>query len=347
MIAIRFPAYRNAATRYISTLGIANAYDSGQHPQMKLRQLQYVHEVVRNGLSVSRAARALHTSQPGISQQIRVLEEELRIPLFARDKNRLVSLTPNGEIIVGYIAAVLTNIQNIQQLAESRTREAMEELAIVTTHTQARYILPEILRAFAASHPHVRISVRHCNVIEVIPEMAKGDADIGLCPIDDNSCNDILVFPCREYRRILVTQVGHPLLAQNPLTLEAIGAYPLVMYEQSVPTRQQFIDVFARAGVAPRVALNAINSDVIKACVESGLGIAIVPEFVYSRERDTGLRAMDTGNLFPPAYTKIAVHKKRPLRSHMVDFIQLLAPGWNKDRIDDELRPGLDNVLVT
>jgi LysR family cys regulon transcriptional activator len=306
---------------------------------MKLRQLQYVHEVVRNGLSVSRAARALHTSQPGVSQQIRALEEELRLELFSRDRNRLVGLTPSGEIIVGHIATVLTNIHHIQQLAESRTREAMEELSIVTTHTQARYILPDVLKAFSASHPHVRISVRHCNVIEVITEMSRGDADIGLCPIDDGSFQDVFVFNCHDYRRILVAPPGHPLLGHTELDLKDIAAYPLVMYEQSVPTRQQFIDVFARAGITPNVALNAINSDVIKACVESGLGIAIVPEFVYSRERDSGLRAMDTGNLFPPAHTKIAVHRKRPLRSHMVDFIQLLAPDWNRARIEAGLHP--------
>lgn len=306
---------------------------------MKLRQLQYVHEVVRNGLSVSRAARALHTSQPGVSQQIRALEQELRMELFTRDRNRLVSLTPGGEIIVGYIATVLTNIHNIQQLSESRTREAMEELTIVTTHTQARYVLPDILKAFAASHPHVSISVRHCNVIEVIPEMSKGDADIGLCPIDDGSFPDVAVFPCREYRRILVTPAGHPLLGQASPTLETIGAHPLIMYEQSVPTRQQFIDVFARAGITPNVVLNAINSDVIKACVESGLGIAIIPEFVYSRERDTGLRSIDTGPLFPPAYTKIVLNRKRPLRSHMIEFIQSLAPGLARERIEHQLRP--------
>ena len=305
---------------------------------MKLRQLQYVHEIVRNGLSVSKAARILHTSQPGVSQQVRALEEELRMDIFVRDRNRLVALTPGGETLLGYIAAVVTNVHNIQSLAESRKRAALEELAIVTTHTQARYILPDILKAFATSHPHVRISVRHCPVNDVINEIARGEADIALCPVDNDTASDVLVFTCREFRRVLVVPRGHPLIGEKRLTLEKIGAWPQVMYDQSIVTRRQFTDLFARAGITPHVVLNAINSDVIKACVESGLGIAVVPEFVYSRERDTGLRALDTGDLFPPAFTKIALHRKRPLRAHMVDFIQAVAPDWDRERIEKALR---------
>jgi DNA-binding transcriptional LysR family regulator len=182
------------------------------------------------------------------------------------------------------------------------------------------------------------LSVRHCSVEDVITVLARGNADIALTPTEGEESKDVFVFNCREFKRIVVVPGGHPLLGAQTLALEDIARYPLVMYEQSIPTRQQYLDIFTEAGITPTVVLNAINSDVIKACVESGLGIAILPGFVFSPERDTGLRALNAGHLFPPAYVKIAVHRKRPLRSHMLDFIQLLAPEWTRDRLERCLR---------
>lgn len=300
---------------------------------MKLRQLQYVHEVVRNGLSVSNAARILCTSQPGISHQIRALEDELGIDIFVRDKSRLVALTANGEIILNYIADILADVSKIAQIAESTTREADEQLTIVTTHTQARYILPEILSEFSRTHPHVRLSVQHCNVGEVQAAFLEGEADLAVTPLELEALPELQVIDCREYERVVVVPRDHPLLEVKKIRLEDIAAYPLVMYEQSVPTRNQYLDIFLASGIRPRVLLNAINSDVIKACVESGLGIAILPAFVYSPERDPALKAIPIGDYFPPAYTKIILSRKRPLHRHMVDFVRLLSPDWNAETL--------------
>lgn len=305
---------------------------------MKFRQLQYVHRVVQHGLNISKAAQSLYTSQPGISQQIRALEEELSVDIFTREKNRLTALTPTGRLIVEQISTILSAMQNIEQFARSAAEVANEELKIVATYTQALYILPDALKTFSATHPHVSLSVKQCGLDELFEAVQSGEADLALTPIVKPEMRDIFVIRCREFNRVVVAPPGHPLLALDRLRIEDVARYPLVMYEQSIPTRKQYFDAFAAAGVTPNVVLNAINADVIKACVEKGLGVAILPSFVFSPERDKGLRAMDATGLFEPAFANIAIHRKRALRRNVFSFIHLLAPDWTRDSLEREMR---------
>jgi LysR family transcriptional regulator, cys regulon transcriptional activator len=276
-------------------------------------------------MNVSNAAKTRHTSQPGMSHQIRALEEELQVDLFVRDKSRLVSLTATGELVLGYIESILANVDSIRQIAQSATRKADEDFTIVTTHTQARYVLPDVLRAFAASQPGIRLSVRHCGIEEVLPTLTR-EADIAVVPVATAPPANVVIVECKRYARIVIVPAGHPLEGHHDVTLESLAAEPLVMYEQSVPTRSQLLSIFQSRGLEPKVVLNVINSDVMKACVENGMGIAVVPEFVYSPERDTRLRALRVGHLFPPAFTLLALRRNRPLTPAVMKVAQLLAP---------------------
>ncbi|MES2986394.1 MAG: LysR substrate-binding domain-containing protein [Pseudomonadota bacterium] len=307
---------------------------------MKFRQLQYVHRVVQSGLNISKAAESLNTSQPGISQQIQALERELSVDIFTREKNRLTALTDAGSLIVDQISTILLAIQNIEQFARSAKNLANEDLSIVATYTQALYILPDALKKYSASHPNVGLSVKQCGLGELFEALRSGEADLALTPIetvDERDMRDIFMIKCREFSRVIVVPPEHPLLSLERVTIEDVAQYPLVMYEQSIPTRQQYFDAFAAADLTPNIVLNAINADVIKMCVEKGLGVAILPSFVFSPERDSNLRAIDASGLFKPAFANVAIHRKRTPRRNVFDFIQLLAPGWTRDRLEREL----------
>lgn len=302
---------------------------------MNLQQLRYVCEVAGNGLSVSQAARALHTSQPGVSQQIRLLEEELGLSIFTREKNRLSGLTEHGEVVVERLRSALAEIDNASAYAKTLRNDVRQELTIITSHTQARYVLPKVLEAFAKLHPTVRVDVRQGNATEIVSALASHSDAIGLIAGEVPATREILILPYSQYRRIVVVPVGHALLQHKSPTLKQVGEYPLVSYEHTISARQVIIEAFAKIGVTPRVILSAIDADVIKACVERGLGIAVLPEIAFDAKRDSTLRALNTKDLFPLSSATMAIHRKRMLRPYEYDFIQLLGPQWTRRKIEN------------
>ena len=302
---------------------------------MNLQQLRYVREVATNGLSVSRAAKSLHTSQPGVSQQIRLLEEELGVNIFTREKNRLSGLTAHGQMIVDRLNSALLDIDYVQAYAKSLRADGKKELTIITSHTQARYVLPKVLEAFSRQHPDVRVDVKHGTAPEIMALLlARVDA-IGIIAGEMPVTRDVLALPYSKYRRVVVVPKQHALLQHKQPTLKLIAQYPLITYEHSISARQVIIDAFRRVGVTPHVILSAIDADVIKACVERGLGIAVLPEIAFDRKRDTTLRALNSGDLFPPSTATIAIHRKRLLRPYEFDFIQMLAPQFTRRKIEN------------
>lgn len=301
---------------------------------MNLRQLEYVREVAANGLSVSKAAKALHTSQPGVSQQIRLLERELGITLFNREKNRLSGLTAHGQMIVERLGAALADIDYVQAYAKSLRTEGQNELTIITSHTQARYVLPKVLEAFSKRHPHVRVDVRHGSASDIMALLLSRVDAIGIIAGEMPVTKDILALPYSKYHRVVVVPKGHALLRHRRPTLQQIAQYPLITYEHTISARQVITNAFGKVNATPHVILSAIDADVIKACVERGLGIAVLPEIAFDRERDTGLRALGRVDLFPPSTATIAIHRKRLLRPHEVDFIGMLAPQFTLGRIE-------------
>ena len=304
---------------------------------MNLQQLRYVREVATNGLSVASAAKALHTSQPGVSQQIRLLEAELGARIFAREKNRLIGLTAEGQVIVERLGAALADIDYVHAYAKARRAKGKEEMAVITSHTQARYVLPKVLEAFSKLHAAVQVDVRHGSSAEIIAALVSRVNAIGIIPGEVAFPKAVLALPYAKYRRIVVVPKGHPLLLQKKPTLKVIAQYPLVTYEQSISARQVIIDSFGKGGGSPQVIISAIDADVIKACVERKLGIAVLPEIAFDAAHDSNLRALHTGDLFPPSLATIVIHRKRLLHPCEYDFIQLLAPQWTRRKIENLL----------
>lgn len=302
---------------------------------MNLQQLRYIREVATNGLSVSRAARSLHTSQPGVSQQIRLLEEELGANIFTREKNRLSGLTAHGRMIVERLNSALLDIDYVQAYAKSLRSGGRKELTIITSHTQARYVLPKVLAAFSKLHPGVRVDVKHGSAAEIMASLLSRADAIGIIAGEMPVTKDILALPYSKYRRVVVVPEHHALLKYKQPTLKLIAQYPLITYEHSISARQVITDAFRKVGATPHVILSAIDADVIKACVERGLGIAVLPEIAFDRKRDKTLRALNSGDLFPPSTATIALHRKRLLGPYEYDFIQMLGPQFTRKKIEN------------
>ena len=302
---------------------------------MNLQQLRYVREVAGNGLSVSKAAKSLHTSQPGVSQQIRFLEEELGINIFVREKNRLSGLTPHGEAVLERLSSALSELDYVRAYAQALRKDGKKELTIITSHTQARYVLPTVLEAFSRQHPSVRVEVRQGGAAEIIAALASRSDTIGIIAGEMPVTKDVLALPYSTYRRIVVVPKRHALLKYKRPSLTQIAQHPLITYEHSISARQVIADAFAKVGVTPQVILSAIDADVIKACVERGLGIAVLPEIAFDPQRDSNLRALKSTDLFPVSAATIAIHRKRLLRPYEFDFIQVLAPQWTRRKIEN------------
>jgi LysR family cys regulon transcriptional activator len=286
---------------------------------VNLQQLRYLRAVVASGFCVSRAAQTMHTSQPGVSQQIRLLEEELGTEIFVRDKSRLSGLTRHGQVIMDRLHSALAEIDYIKSYAKSIRAETPNELLIVTSHTQARYTLPRVLEAFAKLYPKVRVDVRHGGPADIVEALRTRLEAIGI--LSSNVPAD-----------------GHPLLRQSSPTLHDIAQWPLITYEHSVGARQAIFDTFEAAGAAPHVILEAIDADVIKACVERDLGIAVVPEIAFDPERDSKLDVLADQNLFPPSVVSVAINRKRALGICEYDFLKLLSGDLTRKRIEEQSR---------
>jgi LysR family cys regulon transcriptional activator len=304
---------------------------------MNLRQLAYLREVATNGYSVSAAAKRLHTSQPGISQQILALERELGMTIFVRERNRLVGLTKNGQEIVRRAGSALLDIEYIREFARSATVADSGPFVIATTHTQARYVLPEVLSLFARKYPKVRVTLQHGNPEQIRQSLLAGTADIGVTPHVMPHTPDIAVLRCREHRRIVLAPKNHPLARRRECSLRDIARYPLVTFEPSVSARQTMLDAFEAAGLAPNIILSAIDADVVKACVERGLGLTTLADVAYDPKRDIGLALVRTRNLFPPSVTNVTIHRKHYLQPFVFDFVEMFAPQWTRRSVEQML----------
>jgi LysR family cys regulon transcriptional activator len=305
---------------------------------VNLQQLRYLRAVVANGFSVSRAAQAMHTSQPGVSQQIRLLEEELGTEIFVRDKNRLSGLTRHGQVIMDRLQSGLAELDYIKSYAKSIRAETASELLIVTSHTQARYTLPRVLEVFAKLYPKVRVDVRHGGPADIVDTLRSRFEAIGILSSNVTADKDLLVLPYASHRRVVIVPRGHPLLRQSSPSLHDIAQWPLITYEHSVGARQAILDTFEAVGAEPHIILGAIDADVIKACVERDLGIAVVPEIAFDAERDSNLDVLVAQDLFPPSIVSLAINRKRVLGACEYDFIQLLSGDLTRKRIEEEAR---------
>jgi LysR family cys regulon transcriptional activator len=293
---------------------------------MNLQQLRFLNEIVQQGLNISGAASALYTSQPGISKQIKLLEEELGIDIFVRNGKRIVALTEPGKAVLAIAQRMLHDAGNLKQVADEFHAQNSGKLTIATTHTQARYALPPTVKQFIKRFPGVTLGLHQGNPTQIAEQVLSGEADIGIATESLALYDELVTLPCYEWNHCIIAPLKHPILAERKLTLAKIAQYPIITYDFAFTGRNKINAAFEAAGIRPDIALTAIDADVIKTYVELGLGIGILARMAFIPERDKQLRMLDAGHLFKPSTTRIAIRKNEYLRGYTYDFIELFAP---------------------
>ena len=313
---------------------------------MKLQQLRYLVEVERRGLSVSAAAEALFTSQPGVSKQIALLEEELGVTIFERSGKRLTAVTAPGSVVLAMAGRMLSEAQNMKRVGADYAAESSGMLSIATTHTQARYTLPPVIQRFVQRHPAIRLHIQQGSPLQVADWILDGSADLGIATEALDRHAELVSLPCFQWAHLVVAPHGHPLLAQPPLTLAALAEFPLITYDATFTGRSHIDRAFERQGLRPDVMLTAIDSDVIKTYVGLGLGVGIIAEMAFDPLRDDALAAMPASHLFEGNTTRVAFRRDLWLRGYDYDFLELLAPQLTRRTVEATLKgegadPGL------
>ncbi len=305
---------------------------------MKLQQLRYLNEVARQDLNITNAADALYTSQPGVSKQIQLFEEEIGLQVFLRNGKRLTGITEPGMQILSLAAKVMQQVDNIKRVGDEFSNVETGALTIATTHTQARYKLPAVVKAFMTAYPNVKLNIHQGNPSQVAEQVANGDADVGIATEYISDFENLLCLPCYEWNRCVVVPHGHPLLLDGALTLEKLAAYPLITYDFGYTGGSLVSKTFSKAGVSPNVVLTAIDADVIKTYVTLGLGVGLLANMAYDSERDLNLAMVDVSHLFPNSTTYLGVRKDAFLRGYMYGFIELMVPKFNRKAVNDALK---------
>src|SRR5690554_384028 len=301
---------------------------------MKLQQLRYIWEVSRNGLNVSATAQALYTSQPGISKQIRLLEDELGVEIFARSGKHLTHVTPAGEVILKAASDILNKVEKIRQVAQEFSDEDTGSLSIATTHTQARYALPPVIHAFIEKYPKVALHMQQGTPVQISDMAANGTVDFAIATEALDAHSNLVMMPCYKWNRCVVVPKDHPLTKVDTLRLEDVVNYPLVTYVFGFTRRSQLDNAFKERGLSPQVVFTAVDADVIKTYVRLNLGIGIIAGMAYDEKLDSDLVALDASHLFESSTTNIGFRRGTFLRGFMYEFIQIFAPHLTHALID-------------
>lgn len=304
---------------------------------MNFQQLRSVREAARRGYNLTDVANALFTSQPGVSRQIRELEEELGVVIFERNGKRLTGLTKPGKGILAIIERLLVEAENLQHAGREYADQDNGTLTVAVTHTQARYALPQVVQAFRAAFPNVRIALVQSAPEHIAEWVLSGRADIGIATEGLSAFPDLVSFPCYRWSHLVVAPDGHPLLGKTPLRLEDLANHPLITYDVGFTGRGHIDAAFAKAGLAPDIVLTAMDSDVIKQYVSLGMGLGIVAAMAFDHGRDKGLRAIEASHLFAPNVTRLAVRRGAFLRAYAYHFIERFAQGITRAEIEREL----------
>src|SRR5690625_2551977 len=281
---------------------------------MKLQQLRYIWEVAHHDLNVSATAQSLFTSQPGISKQIRLLEDELGVEIFTRSGKHLTRITPAGEVILRTSGEILRKVESIKQVAQEFSNERKGSLSVATTHTQARYALPPVIKQFISQYPEVSLHMHQGTPMQISEMAADGTVDFAIATEAMDLFSDLIMLPCYRWNRCIVVPKGHPLTQLSELTLEDVAEHPLVTYVFGFTGRSKLDEAFISRGLAPRVVFTAADADVIKTYVRLGLGIGIIASMAYDETLDTDLLALDASHLFESSVTRIGFRRGTFLR---------------------------------
>lgn len=301
---------------------------------MKLQQLRYIWEVAHHDLNVSATAQSLYTSQPGISKQIKLLEDELGVEVFARSGKHLTRITPAGETIIEKAGEILRKVESIKQVAQEFSNEKKGSLSIATTHTQARYALPDVIGKFIEKYPEVSLHMHQGSPIQIAEMAADGVVDFAIATEGLELFGDLVMMPCYNWNRCILVTKDHPLAQVKELTLEQVAEHSIVTYVFGFTGRSKLDEAFIQLGLVPKVVFTATDADVIKTYVRLGLGIGIVAQMAYDPEKDSDLVALDASHLFEPSTTVIGCRRGTFLRGYMYEFVELFASHLNRQTVD-------------
>ena len=302
---------------------------------MKLQQLRYIWEVAHHDLNVSATAHSLYTSQPGISKQIRLLEDELGVEIFSRSGKHLTRITPAGDAILKTAGEILRKVESIKQVAQEFSNERKGTLTIATTHTQARYALPPVIGQFIKQYPDVSLHMHQGTPMQISEMAADGTVDFAIATEAMELFSDLIMMPCYRWNRCIVVPKGHPLTQVGSLTLEEIAKYPIVTYVFGFTGRSKLDEAFINRGLAPKVVFTAADADVIKTYVRLNLGVGIIATMAYDENTDTDLVKLDASHLFESSMTRIGFRRGTFLRGFMYDFIEKFAPHLTREVVNE------------
>ena len=301
---------------------------------MKLQQLRYIGEVAHHDMNVSATAQSLFTSQPGISKQIRMLEDELGVEIFARNGKHLTRITPAGEAILKEAGEILHKAEGIKSIAQEFRNPSKGSLSIATTHTQARYALPPVIKAFIERYPDVSLHMHQGTPMQISELAANFGVDFAIATEALELFSDLIMMPCYRWNRTILVPRDHPLAAVSRLSVDDVAAHPIVTYVFGFTGRSKLDEAFSERGLEPKVVFTATDADVIKTYVRLGLGIGIVAQMAYDPVADSDLVALDASHLFEPSVTKVGFRRGTYMRKFMYDFVELFAPHLTRELVD-------------
>lgn len=302
---------------------------------MKLQQLRYIWEVAHHNLNVSATAQSLYTSQPGISKQIRLFEDEIGVEVFTRSGKHLTRVTPAGEEIIRVAGEILGKVEVIKNQAKEHSAPNIGSLSIATTHTQARYALPPIIKAFIQDYPEVSLQMQQGTPVQISEMAVEGEVDMAIATEALELYGDLIMMPCYRWNRCIVVKKDHPLAQMSKPSIEQVAEFPLVTYVFGFTGRSKLDDAFIDRSLTPKVVFTAADADVIKTYVRLGLGVGIIAKMAYDPELDDDLVAIEASHLFASSVTSIAFRRGVFLRQYMYDFISMFAPHLTKDVVDE------------
>lgn len=305
---------------------------------MNFQQLRSVREAVRRGFNLTEVAATLHTSQPGVSRQVRELEEELGVELFVRSGKRLLGLTTAGKTLLPIVERLLQDADNLKRAGQDLQGREEGTLSIAATHTQARYVLPHVVKDFRQRYPKVILHLHQGSPRQVADMLLNGTADVGVATEALAEYEQLVTLSCYRWSHGIVVPPGHPLLAlEQPVSLADLAQYPIITYEKGYTGRSHIDDAFASAGLTPHVVLTAMDADVIKTYVELDMGIGIIASVAWDDERDTRLHLIDAGHLFQVNTTRLAIARSHWLPGFAYGFIELFVPTLTREVVQQAL----------
>ena len=301
---------------------------------MKLLQLRYIWEISKNNFNMSATAEKLSTSQPGISKHVKQLEEELGVEIFERNGKQLIQATPAGAELIEYASSILSDVTNIKNFALDYQDTSQGSLVLATTHTQARYVLPSIIKQFISVYPNIKLVIRQGTPRQIAKMAANREVDLAIATEAMELFDNLVMLPCYRWNRSIIVPQNHSLNNGRPINLRKIAEHPIVTYDFGFTGRSVLDNAFKKSGIEPNIALTAVDADVIKTYVRLGLGVGIIASLAYEHKIDSDLVAIEASHLFDYSITKIGFCKSVSLRRYTYDFIEMFAAHLDRNTVN-------------